>query len=188
MATNTALQMNNPHLHRNRCWRHLQDKTFSFIVSWQRQIKLCVSSQKVELFKLSTLSFQPLMQKLTKKIKNMICHIWLYCKDPTVAHRYLRLHVHAWIHPWIKLSVSFNGFLSDSVEINHSVCTVCCPVSWRYQYPDSWNKTQFFRRPFQFSVNEVFRMKAEHFSSKMKVLAIWKLAKQSQKTPFCSGE
>ena len=32
-------------------------------------------------------------------------------------------------------------------------------------------KTQFLRRPFQFSVNEVFRMKAEHFIFKMKVLA-----------------
>ena len=49
-------------------------------------------------------------------------------------------------------------------------------------------KTQFLRRIFQFSVNEVFRMKAKHFSFKMKVLAISKLAKQSQKTPFCSGE
>ena len=53
------------------------------------------------------------------------------------------------------------------------------------QYPDDTSirtletKTQFLRRPFQFSVNEVFRMK---------VLAIWKLVKQSQKTPFCSGE
>ena len=27
-------------------------------------------------------------------------------------------------------------------------------------------KTQILRRPFQFSVNEVFRMKAEHFSFK----------------------
>ena len=36
--------------------------------------------------------------------------------------------------------------------------------------------------------NEVFRVKAEHFSFKMKVLASLKLAKQSQKTPFCSGE
>ena len=50
------------------------------------------------------------------------------------------------------------------------------------------SKTQSFRRSFQFSVNEVFRMKAEHFSFKMKVLASLKLAKQSQKTPFCSGE
>ena len=33
-------------------------------------------------------------------------------------------------------------------------------------------KTQLLRRPFHFSVNEVFRMKAEHFSFKMKVLAI----------------
>ena len=46
------------------------------------------------------------------------------------------------------------------------------------QYPDGtsiWTletKTQFLRRPFQFSVNEVFQMKAEHFSFKMKVLAI----------------
>ena len=54
-----------------------------------------------------------------------------------------------------------------------SSVTVCCPVS-----PDGTSirtlktKTQFLRRPFQFSVNEVFRMKAEHFSFKMKVLAI----------------
>ena len=40
------------------------------------------------------------------------------------------------------------------------------------------------RRPFQLSVNEVFRMKAEHFSFKMKVLASLNLAKQSQKTFF----
>ena len=33
------------------------------------------------------------------------------------------------------------------------------------------HKTQFLMRPFQLSVNEVFRMKAEHFSFKMKVLA-----------------
>ena len=63
------------------------------------------------------------------------------------------------------------------------------------QYPDGTSirtlktKTHFLRRPFQFSVNyEVFRMKAEYFSFKMKVLASLKLAKQSQKTPFCSGE
>ena len=46
------------------------------------------------------------------------------------------------------------------------------------QYPDSTSirtletKTQFLRRPFQFSVNEVLQMKAEHFSFKMRVLAI----------------
>ena len=46
------------------------------------------------------------------------------------------------------------------------------------QYPDGTSirtletKTQFLSCPFQFSVNEVFRMKAEHFSFKMKVLAI----------------
>ena len=49
-------------------------------------------------------------------------------------------------------------------------------------------KTQFLRRPFQFSVNEVFWMKPEHFTFKMKVLASLQLAKQLQKAPFCSGE
>ena len=33
-------------------------------------------------------------------------------------------------------------------------------------------RTQFLRGPFQLSVNKVFRMKAEHFSFKIKVLAI----------------
>ena len=70
-------------------------------------------------------------------------------------------------------------------------------VQYVTQYADGTSirtletKTQFLRRPFQFSVNEVFRMKVEHFSFKMKVLkvlAICKLAKQSRKTPFCSGE
>ena len=46
------------------------------------------------------------------------------------------------------------------------------------QYPDSTSirtletKTQFLRRPFQFLLNELLQMKAEHFSFKMKVLAI----------------
>ena len=46
------------------------------------------------------------------------------------------------------------------------------------QYPDGTSiqtletKTQFLRRPFQSLLNEVFRMKAEHFSFKMKVLAM----------------
>ena len=48
-------------------------------------------------------------------------------------------------------------------------------------------KTQFLRRPFQFSVNKVFRMKAEHFSFKMNVLASLQLAKQLKRAPFCSG-
>ena len=42
------------------------------MVSWQRQIKLSVSSQEEGFFKLSTFSFQSLMLKLTKKIKTMI--------------------------------------------------------------------------------------------------------------------
>ena len=41
-------------------------------------------------------------------------------------------------------------------------------VQYVAQYPDGTSiqtletKTQFLRRPFQFSVNEPFRMKAEH--------------------------
>ena len=63
----------------------------------------------------------------------------------------------------------------------HAVLVDSIFISWlQYvsQYLDGtsiWTlktKTQFLRRPFQFSVNEVFRMKAEHFSFKMKVLAI----------------
>ena len=50
-------------------------------------------------------------------------------------------------------------------------------VQYVAQYPDGTSirtlkaKTQFLRRLFQLSVNEVFRMKAEHLSFKMKVLA-----------------
>ena len=51
-------------------------------------------------------------------------------------------------------------------------------VQYVAQYPDGTSirtleaKTQFLRRPFQFSVNEVLQMKAEHFSFKMRVLAM----------------
>ena len=79
--------------------------------------------------------------------------------------------------------------------INEFIIRMLNPlVQYVAQYPDGTSiqtlepKTQFLRRPFQFSVNEVLRMKAEHFDFKMKVLAIWKLAKQSKKTPFGSGE
>ena len=50
-------------------------------------------------------------------------------------------------------------------------------IQYVAQYPDGtsiWTlktKTQFSRRPFQLSVNKVFRMKAEHFGFKLKVLA-----------------
>ena len=49
-------------------------------------------------------------------------------------------------------------------------------------------KLNFWGAIFSSRENDVFRMKAERFSFKMKVLAISKLAKQSRKTPFCSGE
>ena len=91
-----TLRINNAHLDRSRCWQHLQE------VSWKKQIKVRVSSQKGKLFKLSTFSFHSSMLKLAKKIKTTICHVWkncnirIYCSRP---------HVHAWIHPSIKLIV-----------------------------------------------------------------------------------
>ena len=45
------------------------------------------------------------------------------------------------------------------------------PSIWPVPVSGHLKKTQFLMRPFQFSVNEVFRMKAEHFSFKVKVLA-----------------
>ena len=50
-------------------------------------------------------------------------------------------------------------------------------IQYVAQYPDGTSirtlktKTQILRRPFQLSVNEVFGMKAEHCSLKMKLLA-----------------
>ena len=111
MARNTALQIMNPHLDRSRCWQHLQEtikKTVSFTVqSWQKQIKLCVSSRKGELFKLSTFSFQSLMLKLTKKLKLRFAMFENTANIQLLYICCLRLHVHPWIHPWIKLIVSF---------------------------------------------------------------------------------
>ena len=70
----------------------------------------------------SDLKFRRFLQtidaKAHKKIKTMICHVWKYCKDPNFLRIYcLRRHVHAWIHPSIKLFIFFNGFLSDPAEI-----------------------------------------------------------------------
>ena len=51
-------------------------------------------------------------------------------------------------------------------------------IQYVAHYPDGTSirtfetRTQVLRGPFQLSVNKVFRMKAEHFSFKMKVLAI----------------
>ena len=76
-------------------------------MSWEKQIKLCVSSQRGELFKLSTFSFKSLMLKLTKKIRTMICNFWNTVKIQLLCTCCLWLYVHAWIHPWTKLIVSF---------------------------------------------------------------------------------
>ena len=68
-------------------------------------------------------------------------------------------------------------------NLNHHLCHCTVFILEKYivqyvaQYPDGTSiqtlktKSQFLRRPFQLSVNKVFRMKAEHFSFKMKVLA-----------------
>ena len=70
-------------------------------------------------------------------------------------------------------------------------------VSVKYvaQYPDGTSirtlqtKTQFLSEgPYSVLGKRSVSMKGEHFSFKMKVLASLKLAKQSQKTPFCSLE
>ena len=51
--------------------------------------------------------------------------------------------------------------------------TVCSTIQYVAQYPDGTSirtlktKTHFLRRRFQFSVNEVFRMKARHFIFKV---------------------
>ena len=78
-----TLQIDNANLDRSRCWQHLQEattKSYSFTVSWQKQIKLCVSSQKGEFFKLSTLSFESMMLiKAYKKLK-----LWFALFENTV--------------------------------------------------------------------------------------------------------
>ena len=92
--------------------------------------------------------------------------------------------------------VLISSLLVTVVVLNLLTCSCSAVYSVQYvaQYRDGTSirtlkaKTQFLRRPFQLSVNKVFRMKAEHFGFKMKVLASWNLAKQSQKTPFCSRE
>ena len=63
-------------------------------------------------------------------------------------------------------------------DYQHFLVLFTAALQYVAQYPDGTSiqtletKTQFLRRPLQFSVNEVFRMKAEHFSFKMKVLEI----------------
>ena len=74
-------------------------------------------------------------------------------------------------------------------------------VSVKYvaQYPDGTRyrdsirtlqtKIQFLSEgPYSVLGKRSVSMKGEHFTFKMKVLASSKLAKQSQKTPFCSLE
>ena len=68
--------------------------------------------------------------------------------------------------------------LLNKLLVDDKITACVRQIQYVAQYPDGNSirtletKTQFLRRPFQFSVNEVFRMKAEHFSFKMKVLAI----------------
>ena len=105
------------------------------------------------------------------------------------THRWqLRKKTNCLLHFRVLNLINFSMNLSLAARsvllISKRQYTVCCPVSGRYQYAE----TQFLRRTFQLSVNEVFPMKAEHFSFQKEVLASWKLAKQSQKTRFCSGQ
>ena len=77
---------------------------------------------------------------------------------------------------------NFCARFSDVISRENTVVAsrnVTCFLRLQYvaQYPDGTSirtlktKTQFLRRPCQLSVNKVFRMKAEHFGFKMKVLA-----------------
>ena len=96
-------------------------KTVSFTVSWQKQIKLCVSSQKGELFKLSTFSFQSLMLKRTKKLK-----LWFAMFEntvKTVLHLLFTATRSSMNSPVNQTNRFFHGFLSDSVEITSCVYT-----------------------------------------------------------------
>ena len=110
MARNTALQINNAHLDRGRCWQHLQEATKKLSHSRgvdRRKWSSVFLLRKGNYLKLSTFSFQSLMLKLTKKLK-----LWLAMFENTLKIQLLficclRLHVHAWIHPWIKLIVFF---------------------------------------------------------------------------------
>ena len=89
-----TLEINNVHLDRSRCWQHLQEatkKTFSFMVSWQKQIKLHFNFSS-ELG--SNINFRRFLlivdakayKTRYRKIKTIICHFWRYCKDLTFAH------------------------------------------------------------------------------------------------------
>ena len=85
-----TLRIYSAHHDRSCCWQHWmkrQKKTFSFTVSWQKQIKLYFSTRNWVVIKFSAFSFKPLMLKLTKiDKKTIICHVWRYCKDLTFAH------------------------------------------------------------------------------------------------------
>ena len=76
---------------------------------------------------------------------------------------------------WLFLSTRSLGISSTSKN-NHKKW-IWEELQYVAQYPDGTSirtlktKTQFLRRPFQLSVNKVFRAKAEHFGFKMKVLA-----------------
>jgi len=125
VARNSALQINNTHLNRSCCWQHLQEVTKKLSHSrWvDRSKQNSVSSQIRELFKLSTVSFQSLMLRLTKKIKTRIFYVWKYCEDPTVGHLLFtatRLRMNSPVHQTNRF---FNGFVSDSVQMTLCVYT-----------------------------------------------------------------
>ena len=86
-------EINNAHLDRSRCWQHLQEatkKTFSFTVSWQKQIKLYYSSQNWVVIWIFGVFFSTVEAKAYKtqykEIKTIICHVWRSCNHLTFAH------------------------------------------------------------------------------------------------------
>ena len=72
----------------------------------------------------------------------------------SVNNRLFCFHTHAWWSPtgenkrylnWLEMALDYWDFWFHN-KLKSS--TVCCPVSGRYQYPDTWNKNSIFEAPF----------------------------------------
>ena len=101
MARNTALQIKNAHLDCSRCWQHLQEATKKLSHSqWVGRSK----KRSVFLLRNFHIFFSIIDAKAYKKIKTRIYQVW---KIQLLCLCCLRLQVHAWIHPRLKLIVFF---------------------------------------------------------------------------------
>ena len=78
---------------------------------------LCFFSETFNIF------FSIIDAKAYKKIKTRICHVWKYCKDPTVVLVLFTATSSCMNSPMNQTNRFFHGFLSDSVEITSCVYT-----------------------------------------------------------------